>query len=360
MCADNHIQGAFPVHVFIAGDTGQIGNSLLTLLESRAASLTAKHGLQFVVSGRANTRSLYFNDHGSRPRKPGDWEVVVERLAKVPSVFVDCSASQKVAAIYPQLLAQGIGVVTPNKIAFSGPFAQYRLLHALSIEHEAPLFYNTTVGAALPIIEPLRELAVRGEKPVRIEAVLSGTLSYLFARINQGVDFSHAVREAWELGYTEPHPARDLAGEDTARKLVILLRAAGHPVEPEAVTVESVVPKSFLEEQDPDRFVESLTKLDRGWRACAAGGALACIARYVEGQASVERVNVMPNSPFARLEPRANLVQAYTRHYDGLPLAISGPGAGVGITTAGVSSDLITAAQALRNSRCRLEYRQAV
>ncbi len=346
---------ALPINVFIAGGSGQIGSALLTLLERQAESIALQHGLHFIVSGKANTRGMYLNGRGFSARKSGDWGLVAGRLAAAPSVFVDCSASGEVATTYVDMLAQGIAVVTPNKLAFSGPFAQYHLLQALSIEHDAPLLYNTTVGAALPVIEPLKELAARGERPKRIEAVLSGTLSYLFARINQGASLSHAVREAWQLGYTEPHPARDLAGEDTARKLVILLRGAGYPIEPEAVTVEPIVPKGYLDEPDPARFVDSLALLDRSWRSRAAYGPLACIARYADGRASVERVNVMPDSPFARLEPRANLVQVYTQHYDSLPLAVSGPGAGVGITTAGVLSDLIEAGKRLRARVFRLK-----
>lgn len=349
MYAENsYAEESLLINVFIAGDSGRIGSELLKVLERQTESISSQHGLHFSVSGKANTRGLYFHGRGFSPRKRGDWEVVAGRLAAGPSVFVDCSASEEVAATYPHMLAQGIAVVTPNKLAFSGSFAQYHLLHALSIEHDAPLLYNTTVGAALPVIEPLKELAARGEQPVRIEAVLSGTLSYLFARINQGATLSHAVREAWELGYTEPHPARDLGGEDAARKLVILLRAAGYPIEPEEVAVEPMVPKGYLEEPDPARFVGSLAMLDRSWRARAACGPLACIARYANKRASVERVSVMLDSPFARLEPRANLVQVHTRHYDSLPLAISGPGAGVGITTAGVSSDLIEVGKRLR------------
>lgn len=349
MRAENYdARESFPVNVFIAGDSGQIGSALLAVLDRQAGTIASQHGLRFIVSGKANTRGMYFGGRGFSPRKSGDWELVAGRLSAAAGVFVDCSASGDVAAAYPQMLARGIAVVTPNKRAFSGAFAQYHLLHALSAEHDAPLFYNTTVGAALPLIEPLRELAARCERPERIEAVLSGTLSYLFARINQGATLSCAVREAWKLGYTEPHPARDLAGEDTARKLVILLRVAGYPIEPEAVVVEPMVPGGYLEEPDPARFVDSLVMLDKTWRARAACGPLACVARYVDGRASVERLNVMPDSAFARLEPRANLVQVFTQHYDSLPLLISGPGAGVAVTTAGVLSDLITAGRLLR------------
>lgn len=335
------------IALFVAGERGHVGRKLCAQLDTQRYPIAARMGLRLDVAGTANTRALGFAGEAPRPRRPGDWDKVMARLHGHAALFVDCTASAAVAELYPRLLEQGIGVVTANKLALSGAAASYRLLHGLGREHKAPLRYDTTVGAALPILAPLRELEERGETPTRVEAVLSGTLSFLFARLNEGMPFSGAVREAYDQGYTEPHPARDLTGEDTARKLVIMLREAGLPAAFEAVAVAPLLPADALAEPDPIRFLDGLHRHDAAWRRRTLQGPLACLARYQGGRASVACVRVAPGSPFTKLEPRANLVHIHTRRYDPLPLAIAGPGAGPAITAAGVLGDIIHAARML-------------
>jgi aspartokinase/homoserine dehydrogenase 1 len=342
------LPGTGSVTLFIAGARGQIGSELLTQLRTQQEQLSAREGLHLNVAGTANTQVLSFFGETPRARATGDWQTVLERLHDRSALFVDCTASPQIAALYPHFLECGVGVITPNKLAFSSDYAHYRLLHTLSHKHDAPLRYETAVGAALPVLAPLRELAARGESPERIEAVLSGTLSFLFARINSGMSFSKAVREAYDLGYTEPHPARDLAGEDTARKLVIMLRDAGIPSTLENVSVKPLLPAATLAEPDPIRFLERLNQYDADWRRRETQGPLACLARYEHGRASVEWAPVEPESPFARLEPRANRVHIHTKRYTPLPLTIAGPGAGTTLTAAGVLSDILYAASTLR------------
>lgn len=335
------------IALFVAGARGQVGNELLVQLHAQRWPIAARTGLLLEVAGTANTRALEFAGEAPCPRTPDDWDIVLERLRGRAAVFVDCTASTGVARLYRHFLARGIGVVTPNKLALSSGYAHYRRLHALSRKHAAPLRYETAVGAALPVLAPLRELAERGERPTRVEAVLSGTLSFVFARLNQGMPFSSAVREAYDRGYTEPHPARDLAGEDTARKLVIVLRDAGIPATLDDVVVEPLLPAEALAEPDPIRFLDGLHRHDASWRRRTAQGPLACLARFEPGRASVACARVDAGSPFARLEPRGNVVRIHTRRYDPLPLSVAGPGAGTGITAAGVLSDIIHAARVL-------------
>lgn len=332
------VKGSGPA-VFVAGDTGHVGHAFIRQL---AAHVRAGRG-SFRLIGTTNTRRLHLTGVGKRARRSGDWGRVLAALrATTPAVFVDCTASEEVAALYPRLLGRGIGVVTPNKLAFSGPMADYRRLCALAAAHDAPLGYETTAGAALPVLAPVRDLAARGEHIVGVEAVLSGTLSFIFARLNAGVAFSRAVLEARELGYTEPHPARDLDGMDTLRKLVILLRAGSIAIEPEQVALEPLLPRDLADEADVERFLERLVTAgadDSG----AAHAPRACIARYQAGEASIGVVEVAPDSPFASLAPGANLVRVHTARYRALPLSIGGPGAGAALTAAGLLTDLIQA-----------------
>lgn len=338
---------AASIALFIAGSRGQVGSELLAQLHAQRSPIASRTGLLLDVAGTANTRALEFAGEAPCPRTPNDWDIVLTRLRGRAALFVDCTASAGVARLYRHFLARGIGIVTPNKLALSGGYTHYRRLHALSRGHAAPLRYETTVGAALPILAPLRELAERGERPTRVEAVLSGTLSFLFARLNRGLPFSGAVREAFDRGYTEPHPARDLACEDTARKLVIMLRDAGIPAALDDVAIEPLLPAEVLKEPDPIRFLEGLHRYDASWRRRTAQGPLACLARFEPGRASVSCTRVEAGSPFARLEPRGNLVRIHSRHYDPLTLSVAGPGAGTAITAAGVLSDIIHAAAML-------------
>lgn len=332
------------VSVFVAGDSGRVGREFVAQLRAHP-----RHGARFTVVGVANTRRMRLPGAGACPRRAGDWtELVAALSARALAVFADCTASAEVAALYPQLLARGIGVVTPNKLAFSGPLAAYRRLHAFSLATGAPLHYETTVGAALPVLAPLADLAARNERVVQVEAALSGTLSFLCARLSAGVALSQAVGEARELGYTEPHPASDLAGADALRKLAILLRTAGVDIEPDAIRMRPLLPPDLSAEPDAERFLLRLRKLDARCSEWAAGGALACIARYENGTAAIGLERVPTDSPFARLAPGANLIRVRTRRYRDVPLAIAGPGAGAELTAAGLLTDLIRAHQVLQ------------
>lgn len=343
------------VALFIAGHSGCVGRALLAQLETLAPRIALQSGVTLRLAALANRREVHWREGDETvPRRENDWPELLRRFRAEPGIklFVDCSAAAALAALYPTLLAQGIGVVTPNKLAFSGPQASYRRLRELAQSQGVPCRYETTVGAALPLLSTLHDLLAAGDRVTRIEACLSGTLSFLFTRVNHGMPFSAALREARARGYTEPHPAEDLTGADSARKLLILLREAGMAWEPEQVAAESLVPVELAAETDAERFLAGLAAHDVVWakRAEAAHHRnlrLAYLARFDGRSALAGVTHVAARDPFALLAPGENLVHLWTQRYQPVPLSIAGPGAGPELTAAGVLTDILKAAAEL-------------
>ncbi|HET7922181.1 MAG TPA: aspartate kinase [Gammaproteobacteria bacterium] len=345
--------------LFIAGHTGHVGSALLMQLGTQQTRWRAD-GLTLANAGFANREELLLaqpDEHGAtepRPRAPNDWQDVIRHLGRLPArarLFVDCTGDAGVAALYPDLLAAGIGVVTPSKLAQSGTQQDWDALKRHAREQGVAFAYETSVGAALPVLGPLADLVARGDRVRRIEAVLSGTLSYVFQQLNHDVPFSAALREALARGYAEPHPATDLTGRDTARKLLILMRTAGLQWEPERVHTETLLPAELASETDPERFLLQLAEGDADWRRRADAARrrslrLAYLARFDGRRAVVGVTHVAANESFALLEPGENLVRIWSDHYATVPLSIAGPGAGPAVTAAGVLSDILKAATA--------------
>ncbi|QOW22564.1 bifunctional aspartate kinase/homoserine dehydrogenase I [Novilysobacter avium] len=274
------------------------------------------------------------------------------RASHLPhALIVDCSGSDAIADYYPQWLAAGIHVVTPSKHAGSGDLARYQAIRAAT-RHGGRFGYEATVGAGLPVIMTLRNQLDTGDELTAFEGVLSGTLAWLFNRFDGSVPFSALVREARELGYTEPDPRDDLSGIDVARKLVILAREAGRMLSLEDVEIENLVPPA-LQDVPLEEFLARLEELDAPLQArledaLAGGGALRYLARMdLEGRASVALV--VPPAGHASLYTRLtdNLIQFHTRRYTDNPLVVQGPGAGPEVTAAGVFGDVLAIAQAL-------------
>ena len=236
--------------------------------------------------------------------------------------------------------------MTPSKIAPSLDFSYYEQLHRNGGNRRGKFRYETTVGAATPMIQTLRDLRRTGDRIFRIEGVLSGTLSFVFDRVSSGVAFSHAVREAFEKGYTEPHPASDLSGEDVVRKLLILSREAGFRVERNDIPVESLAGQIPEPASDPQEYLDQLVALDEVWnekhlRAKRNGKRLVYLAKLDGEQAVVGTEEVAEGSSFARLRGAENAVLYYTDRNSPLPLTIQGLGAGPETTARGVLADLI-------------------
>lgn len=344
--------------LFVAGHTGHVGSALLTQIHAQRRRLLIEAGIELCLAGSANRSELILidpdcrNDTRCSARNADDWQDVVRHLAGIPArtrLFVDCTADNGVAHSYAGFFDAGIGVITPNKLAGSGKQDEWRRLQQHARERDVTFGHETTVGAALPVLAPLRDLIGRGDRVQRIEAVLSGTLSFIFQRLNFGVPFSEAVREAQTRGYTEPHPADDLTGEDCGRKLLIVMREAGYQWEPERIDVESLLPPALDRTLGTTRFLASLAEYDVEWtqRAKAAHKRslrLAYLARFDGRTASVGVTHVAASEPFALLEAGENLIRIWSSHYEQVPLSIAGPGAGPALTAAGILTDILHAA----------------
>jgi homoserine dehydrogenase len=344
------------VLLLVGGHTGRVGSTLLKLLATERRRLISEYRVDFHVTGAVNRRATQWRDPDSAwredsiPRHGDDWPEIIRRFHGYtgPKLFVDCSASPEIAGHYAEFFQNSIGVVTPNKLGNSGAQQRYRELQVTAELLRVPYRYETTVGAALPLLSTFADLRASGDKIQRIEAVLSGSLSFIFQRVNHGAAFSTAVREAQAAGYTEPHPAEDLRAQDSARKLLILLREAGIEWEPERVQVKSLVPSELAGEEDAERFLAGLTAHDQAWALKAEdarkqGLRLACLAEFDGTEARVGLVQLPAADPFARLSAGENLVRVWTRRYQPVPLTIAGPGAGTEVTAAGVLTDIIKA-----------------
>jgi aspartokinase/homoserine dehydrogenase 1 len=270
--------------------------------------------------------------------------------------MIDCSASEDVANRYLDWFGQGIHVVTPNKKAQSGPLDYYNELHAVRRDHGAHFLYETSVGAALPIIETLRDLRQTGDEIKSVEGIFSGTLAYLFNVFEAGKSFSAIVREARDNGYTEPDPRDDLSGMDVARKLIILAREMGMPLELDDLVVESLVPDG-LNEGSIDEFLDALPAYDdamakRWQQARDEGKILRYVGRLTAGEGASVRLEALPsNHPFGNMNLTDNVVRYVSRRYSDNPLVVQGPGAGPEVTAAGVFADLLRLAAYLGTAR---------
>jgi aspartokinase/homoserine dehydrogenase 1 len=247
------------------------------------------------------------------------------------------------------MLESGVSIVTPNKIANTLESPYYEELHRLSRGRNVRYFYETTVGAATPMIRALQDLRRTGDMVGRIEGVFSGTLSYVFSAVNRGEVFSHAVREAVKRGLTEPHPALDLSGEDVARKLLILAREAGYRLERDDIQVEGLVPVELRGIADPHAYVDRLSEYDETWsdlaaRAHSRRARLAYLARFDGSSAVVGIAEVSADSPFVLLRAGENAVHYYSDRHSAQPLTIQGSGGGPEVTARGVLADVIQTA----------------
>lgn len=346
------------VGVILVGPRGRVA----TALRSRLPGVETC-GVELRLVGAVDRQRTVWEPDGLDPLTleerlpaggPTDWDRLLERCGAFddPLILVDCTASPEVAARYPGLLKRGIGVVTPNKLAGAGRLSNWRLLRDLSRSGGAPWRYETTVGAALPVLGTVADLRKTGDRLRSVSAVLSGTLAFVMSRVEAGIPFSEAVRDAWLRGYTEPHPKEDLSGEDVARKLLILLREAGYEIEREDVAVEPLLPGGLPDEPDPERFLDALAPQDGIWDGWGNQGNRGKRLLYVasfDGTSARVGVEALPaDHPVARGGPGENVVVFRTERYSDLPLTVAGPGAGPHVTATGVLADLIAAAREIR------------
>jgi bifunctional aspartokinase / homoserine dehydrogenase 1 len=339
---------------------GSVGRVLLNQIASQSTRLHNQAKLDLRVRGLLGTKRMLLSDMGlnlnddwrgkyEQSNTPADVERFVRhiRVEHLPhTVLIDCTASNEVARHYPEWLAAGIHIVTPNKKANSADLAFYRSLRESRRKGGSHFLYEANVGAGLPIIQTLRDLRETGDDIASIEGIFSGTLAYLFNVYDGGTAFSDIVRDARQRGYTEPDPRDDLSGMDVARKLIILGREMGLELELADVKVESLVPKG-LEGGSIDEFMTRLPRFDGAMRerfesARSRGKVLRYVGRITaKGEASVGVVEFDLKHAFANIALTDNVVRFATRWYCDNPLIVQGPGAGPEVTAGGVFSDLL-------------------
>lgn len=357
---------AFPlrrtrVHVAVVG-TGTVGKTLLDILAEYAPRLLNEHGILLRLVGLSNSRRMQWNPDGlsldtalddlEASGDTADLDAFIERLSGrglERRLFVDATASPDVARCYVELLESGVGVVTPNKQANTLDLDYYQRLRAAARRREVSYHYETTVMAGLPVVFTIRDLLRSGDQIASIEGVFSGTLAFLFNRLAEGAPFSEAVREAKAKGYTEPDPRDDLAGEDVARKLLILARETGRNVERADVTVESLVPNS-LRDVSREEYMARLNEQDEAWaariaEAKAVGHRLYYVGRIDENGLRVGVHAAPPGPPFGGQRGTDNVILIQSDRYCETPLVVQGPGAGPEVTAAGLLADLVKAAE---------------
>jgi aspartokinase/homoserine dehydrogenase 1 len=262
------------------------------------------------------------------------------------SVLVDCTASQEMAQIYPRILGAKIAIVTPNKKANSGSLESYLTIKKLAKSRGVHFLYETNVAAGLPVINTIHDLMLSGDRVHRIEAVLSGSLNFIFSELEKGLPFSEVVAIAKEKGYTEPDPREDLSGMDVARKVVILGREAEQKLEVEDIVVHSLVPEEARKGLTVEEFLELLKHQDAAYTelltaAKAKGEKLRFMATLEEGKAEIGLRSLPASHPFYVLEGSDNMILLTTDRYYDRPMIIRGPGAGAEVTAAGVFADVI-------------------
>lgn len=351
------------VNVFLIG-LGRVGTALVDLIRQNRKTIADIKGVDIRLVGVAHSRKMFFDLNGI---DAADWrehldrsggEMDVERYLEhmlslnLPGpVLVDCTAGTEVNRHYERLLDRSVAVVTPNKTANAGPIDLWRRIRAISRKRQTPFLYETNVGAALPMVKTIRDLVHSGDEPVRIEGILSGTLSYLFNAFDGTKPFSALLRDAFEAGYTEPDPRDDLNGLDAARKILILAREAGWELELADVHVAPALPDRFMEPGPVDAFWARIAEADaemeaRRRAAADAGRKLAFLASVREGEAKVGIAEVGQEHPAYHLRGTDNLLSVNTRVYDEQPLVVMGPGAGPVVTASGVLSDILRVAEA--------------
>ena len=347
------------LNLFICG-VGTVGGSLIEQIAQQKEKLMREQGLKLNVVGIASGHNAMFDREGLdltdfRQRLKQAPASDIKRLSEevigmniFNSVFVDCTASPEVAGLYKDFLSHNINVVAANKIAASSDYDNYRELKTIAQQRGVKFLFETNVGAGLPIIRTINDLCNSGDKILRIEAVLSGTLNFIFNKISKDIPFSRTVQMAQEEGYSEPDPRIDLSGKAVIRKLVILSREAGYELSQEDVACQLFVPDSFFE-GSVEAFWEKLPTLDAGFEERrqqleSEGKVWRFVASLVEGKASVSLQEVNHDHPFYVLEGSNNIVMLTTERYNEYPMLIQGYGAGASVTAAGVFADIMSLA----------------
>ncbi len=345
------------LHLFLAG-TGFVGSSLISQLQKQRETLLKEHNLNINLLGITNSRKMLLGNKPipletckeslSTTGEKSDIDVFISQMTKLNlrnSVFIDCTADERVATTYKEALQKYVSVVTASKIACSSEYSYYHLLKSIASDRGVRFMYETTVGAGLPVIKTIQDLVVSGDKILKIEAVLSGTLNFIFNTLGPEKPLSATIRIAKEKGISEPDPRVDLSGIDVVRKILILSREAGYTIEKEDVIVNRFLPEECFEgdlesfydkvrqyDDEFERQRKDLVKQNKKWRFFAS---------MDRGKARVELISVDSSHPTFDLEGSNNIVLLTTERYRELPMVIKGYGAGADVTAAGVFADIM-------------------
>ncbi len=346
------------LNLFIVG-TGLIGGTLIQQLKEFKANILESKGIDLKLIGISNSRKMHFDPFGidlenweqnlSESEELANPENFVDKMIKLNlsnSIFVDNTASKTIPDFYKKILESSISISTPNKVASSAKFEFYKELKDLAKKKNTKFLIETNVGAGLPIISTIKSLRNSGDSITKIEAVLSGSLSYIFNNFSSDSSFHDIVKEAQKLGYTEPDPRDDLSGSDVRRKITILARESGYNIDQSEVDLKAILPQDCIDQESVDLFFESLIKHDDHFvklikEAESKNERLRYIASFENGKAKIELNSVDSSSPFYNLSNSDNMISFNTSRYTDSPLVVSGPGAGANVTAAGVFSEIM-------------------
>ena len=356
------LSGTRSVNVFLAG-SGLVGGTLLKQIAEQRTILSEDYSVRVEVIGIARSKKMIIREKGI---DLGDWKRLIEAegvptdleafietahaLSLPNAVFVDCTASPEVPKLYARALRESIAVVTPNKRGNTGSVAFYDELRRAVRESGSPYLYETTAGAGLPVISTLHDLLVSGDKIVRIEAMLSGTIGYVLSNYDGSSSFASLLGKAKALGYTEPDPRDDLCAADAARKALILARECGRELEFSDISIEPLLPESCIKAPSVDAFFVQLEKEEPFFRAMlerAKGGSLVYAAEIDDVGIRLKLRGAVQGDPLFGLRDAENVVAFTTARYSALPLIVRGPGAGGEVTAGGLFADIVRIAKSL-------------
>jgi aspartokinase/homoserine dehydrogenase 1 len=350
----------FTLNLYLVGPSGQIGKTLLKQIAQQSAYLKKEKNLNIKLTGLANTKKMLLDSNGialenwmenletaGEKINLSEFIADIQTLNLANSIFVDCSADKDIVQYYYPLLDSNISIVTPNKVANSGTYEEYLALRNIAKKRNVKFLYETNVGAGLPLINTLQGLINSGDRIHKIEAVLSGTLSFIFNTFAAGLKFVDVVKEAKAKGFTEPDPRDDLSGTDVARKILILARESGIKLEFNEVDNIPLLSQDAMAASSVKDFYAVLEKENSIYEsllneALAKGEVLRFIASLENGKAKLGLTSVGKSHPFYNLAGSENIVSFTTERYFNNPLVVKGPGAGAEVTAMGVFADIIS------------------
>jgi len=347
------------LHLYLAG-LGNVGKKLLLQLQNQQEKLMENLKLKVNLVGIINSRNMVIDPEGIDPAtslarlesgEASDLDKMIEVIGKHNlrnSVFIDCTANEQVGLVYERLFEKYVSVVTANKVAASSAYDYYSKLKQIAIRNGVKFSFETNVAAGLPVISTINDLIKSGDRILKLEAVVSGTLNYIFNTMSSEIRFSTAIRMAKEEGYSEPDPRLDLSGTDVKRKLLILARESGYPLEEQDIEVKPFLPESLFTGSQ-EEFWEGVEQLDQSFeeqrrKMEERGLKWRYLARLEDGKGTMGLEEVDPSHPVHPLEASNNIILITTDRYRELPLIVKGYGAGAEVTAAGVFADVIRVA----------------